>query len=150
MESVSGIGHERLHGLRPARLRLGVGMQEKEPVAGRRGRAGRELPAAPSLSLQEDGTAVYGDERGFVDRAGVGDDDLVWQLDRSGEGFQRGPEHVCRVQRGDDDAQHRVCVPWSFIRPYMVRALFWKPILYAWVVCCCAGVTQCMVDLRLS
>jgi hypothetical protein len=42
-------------------------MQEQEPVAGRRGRPGRELPTAPSLRLQEDGTAVYGDERGIVD-----------------------------------------------------------------------------------
>ena len=127
--------------MRPARLRLGVRMQEKEPVAGGRRRAGRELAAPPPLALQEYGATAYGEKRGIVDRAGVGDDNLMWQLARSGEGLQRRPEHVCRIQRGDDDAQHRVYVPWSFMNLIWRARWSGNPSKYAWVMSCCAGVT---------
>ena len=77
VKSIHWIGYERPHGLRPAGLRLGVRVQEKKPIAGRRRGAGRKLVAPPALSLEEDSTAAYGDKRGIGDRAGVGDDNLM-------------------------------------------------------------------------
>ena len=61
-------------------------MQEQQPIAGRRGGAGRELGAAAARRRDDPRPGRRGDRDGVVARAAVGDDDLA---DHRGSG-QRG------------------------------------------------------------
>ena len=86
-------------------------MEEEQPRAFGRRRAGRELPAAPGLGLHEPRPVAAGFVGGAVARAAVGDHDLdrgsalSKPRDTGGQIGKGGAENAGGVEGGDHDAE---------------------------------------------